>query len=167
MFGLSKGTKHITLEQAEQLNMHFKQFIDGVNSMMNGAIRHSISETLNTIRDLTRANISSSPFNSTSPIRPQKNSPGGALLMMGAQAYMVKGNNVGFVHILGTQGNNDGTWMLRFYEGGTVERTHKNNKSVGHLEGYHFFRGATSNIDSLFYNEATKNINKTAKEING
>lgn len=166
MYGFSEGTKTLTLEQAEQLNTHFKQFIENTNKMMDGAIRHSISETLNAVRDRTKSLIMSSGFNATRPVRRQKLVPsGGAPLVSGAQAYMIKGNNIGFVHILGNR-ENDGTWMLRFYEGGTVERM-RNDKSLKALPGFHFFSNASSNIDSLFYNEAQTNINKTAKEING
>lgn len=174
-FGLSAGTRYVTLEQADKLGYEFDKFITSANEMIYGAVRHSISNTINKVRDATKSFIASSSFNSSSPVRRQKVSDGGAPLIEGVRAYMSKGNNVGFVHILGNRGTNDGTWMLRFFEGGSVDRVNKSGKinskgevqSYGHLTGYHFFDRATSNIDTMFYEETQRNINKTVAEING
>lgn len=66
------------------------------------------------------------------------------------QSVITEGDEVvGKVHIMGTRRSTSGTYRLRFFEGGTVDRVKKSNsKSTGHIKPLNFFETARNMKES-------------------
>lgn len=85
-----------------------------------------------------------------------------------------KGNNVGqeeaFVHILGTRSSGSGTYRLRFFEGGTKDRTIKTGKfagkEVGHIAALNFFDTAIKSSYEKMKTTMDQRISSIIDKIN-
>lgn len=130
-------------------------------------VRHGISNAINQLKEETKSSLSSAnpPLNVNSPMSE------GASLMEGIKAFMdttVDDTHEGIVHILGNRKINDGTWRLRFFEGGTQTRYDKRRRrSLGAIKSRWFFRNQVDSAQSVTENsinhaltEAINNINK-------
>ena len=148
------------IEAAPQIETFFKGLFDKTDKRLMSAARHGVSEAINKLIDSTRSNISSSWFNSTSSKKY------GVPLIEGARGYMYKGAATGFVHILGDTKHNDGTWRLRFFEGGTKPRKSKNGKTYGSIRPAYFFESVKASSDTIAMSEIETAIQNAIDEIN-
>lgn len=131
-------------------------------------VRHGISQSINTIAQDTRNALQNTGYRVNSPM------PEGGTLMEGIRAFLYRRDSSdyihGVVHILGNRNTNDGTWRLRFFEGGTQDRWQKKGnkrnltkvKYLGSLPSKWFFRDSIQNAE-----QKTANIiNNLLKDIN-
>lgn len=143
------------------LNAYFKDLFDKTNTRVMQAARHGVSDAINRIKEKTKSKISSSWFNATAPTKKY-----GVPLIEGVKAYMWKGEPTGFADILGNRYTNDGTWMLRFFEGGTKERKSKFGNSYGKIRPAWFFGDAVASIGSDAILDIQNSIQHAIDEIN-
>lgn len=75
---------------------------------------------------------------------------------------------LGKAHVMGKKSTGSGTFRLRFFEGGTVERIKKNGAKSGRIEPLNFFANAVSQtsgeLDSVMQTEFDKQIDKILKD---
>lgn len=148
------------IDANEQLKNYFGEVFNLTETRIMQAARHGVSNALNLIKDKTKSNISSSYFRSAT----SQHYPVG--LIQGVKAYLYQGEPTGFVDILGNTRTNDGTWRLRFFEGGTKQRKSKNGRSYGALRGAYFFSNAYASIGSDAYATIQQAVNEAVDEIN-
>lgn len=148
------------IDAEPRLDAYFKGLFDKTNARMRAAARHGISQAADAIKSKTQQNIRSSSFRSTSSLH--YSTP----LIEGVKAYLYKGELSGFVDILGNTRTNDGTWRLRFFEGGTKIRKSKNGKSYGRIKDHWFFDRAVSSIGSDAVTMIERSVEAAIKEIN-
>ena len=80
---------------------------------------------------------------------------------------MEQGYPIGVTHILGDTKHNDGTWRLRFFEGGTKERVQKTTgRKTGSISARWFFGNSISNADEIAQRLIDDRIAKAIEEIN-
>lgn len=100
---------------------------------------------LNEIRKTAKSNLRKALPNAT------KRSPYyDDTLMSGVmQSITQEGHEIiGKVHVMGTRRSASGTFRLRFFEGGTVDRVKKSTgKSTGKIEPLNFFNNAVSSSE--------------------
>ena len=149
------------IDAQPRLNEIFKGLFDKSDARVRSAVRHGISQAINAIKSKTKQNIRSSSFRSTSSLH--YSTP----LIEGVKAYLQRGGLLsGFVDILGDTATNDGTWRLRFFEGGTKIRKSKNGKSYGRIKGNWFFDRSVSSIGSDAITMIEHSVDNAIKEIN-
>lgn len=149
------------------LEVFFKGLFDKTNSRIMSAARHGVSEAINAIKERTKQNVSSSWFNgTTSAGRTIRGRTYTRPLIEGVNAYMWKGQATGFVDIMGSRGYDDGTWRLRFFNGGTRNRRSKNGRSYGSLRPSWFFANAISSAESDASSMIMSSIQSAIDEIN-
>ena len=149
------------IDSKPMLDAFFNGLFDRTDKRLMAAARHGISEAINKIKSKTEGNISGSWFNATSPMKKY-----GVPLISGVKAYLYKGEATGFVDILGNRRTNDGTWMLRFFEGGTKLRRSKYGRNYGSIRADYFFGNAIASIGSDAIVEIENSIQSAIDEIN-
>lgn len=149
------------------LEAFFKGLFDKTNNRIMSAARHGVSEAINAIKERTKQNVSSSWFNgTTSAGRTMRGRTYSVPLVEGVNAYMWKGQATGFVDIMGSRGYDDGTWRLRFFNGGTRNRRSKNGRSYGSIRPSWFFANAISSAESDATSMIQSSIQSAIDEIN-
>lgn len=148
------------IDAEPRLNAYFKELFDKSNLRIRAAVRHGISQAANVIKEKTERNIRSSSFRSTT------SRTYSAPLIEGVKAYLHKGELSGFVDILGNTRTNDGTWRLRFFEGGTKNRKSKYGRSYGSIGAEWFFDRAVSSVGSDAVDMIQRSIENAINEIN-
>lgn len=132
------------IESATQaLRNYFGELFDLSNERILAATRHGVSNAVNDIIKRTKANIASSWFDGFSTKTFQ--SP----LINGVRGFLYKGEATGIVSVMGDTVHNDGTWRLRFFEGGTKPRPSKHGKNYGSIRPAYFFANAINSTDSF------------------
>lgn len=155
------------IDAKDRLESFFKGLFDKTNKRIMSAARHGVSEAIDAIKEKTKSNVRSSNFNGiTSSGRTLRGRTYTTPLIEGVQAYMWQGVPTGFVHIMGTPRVDDGTWRLRFFEGGTRMRRSKNGRSYGRIKGNWFFSNAYSSIGSDATTMIQESIQSAIDEIN-
>lgn len=144
----------IQLKDSDKLSQYVSDMLSDTDNAVKTATRHGISETINTIINKTRANVSASDFQSTRPSRQY-----GVPLIEGVRAYMVKGQPFGVVHILGDTRHNDGTWRLRFFEMG-AKRAKR-----GIIGPNYFFKHASADAENIAISLVQQAIDKNLQEL--
>lgn len=151
----------------DSIESFFKGLFDKTNKRIMSAARHGVSEAIDAIKEKTKSNVRSSNFNgTTSAGRTLRGRTYTTPLIEGVQAYMWQGVPTGFVHIMGTPRVDDGTWRLRFFEGGTRTRMSKNGRTYGSIKGNWFFSNAYSSIGSDATTMIQRSIQSAIDEIN-
>lgn len=139
---MAKRKKDIRLESAtDQLRNYFGELFDLTNERILAATRHGVSNAVNDIIKRTKANISSSWFNGDST------KSFGVPLKEGVRGFLYKGEATGVVSVMGDTVHNDGTWRLRFFEGGTKPRPSKHGKDYGSIRATNFFANVINSTD--------------------
>jgi len=134
----------IHIESAtKQLKNYFGELFDLTNERILSATRHGVSNAVNAIIRQTESNISSSWFDGDST------KSFSVPLKEGVRGYLYKGEATGVATIMGDTIHNDGTWRLRFFEGGTDPRPSKHGKDYGSIRATHFFANAIKSTDSF------------------
>ena len=137
-------------------------FTGELRDKLDRAARAGVIAAINTIRDKVKSSVSSADFNTSS------SKQFGVPLIEGVRTYMEHGYPIGVTHILGNTKSNDGTWRLRFFEGGTGERTQKTTgRKTGSISARWFFSNAISDADGIAQRLIDDRIAKTIEEING
>lgn len=155
------------IDAKPMLDAFFKELFDTTNTRIMQAARHGVSEALNLIRDKTKSNISSSWFNATTSAgRTLRGRTYTVPLIEGVRAYMWSGVATGSVNIMGSRNEDDGTWRLRFFEGGTRVRKSKNGRTYGQIRPTWFFGNAIASVGSDTVTEIEKSIQHAIDEIN-
>ena len=155
------------IDAKDRLESFFKGLFDKTNKRIMSAARHGVSEAIDAIKEKTKSNVRSSNFNGiTSSGRTLRGRTYTTPLIEGVQAYMWQGVPTGFVHIMGTPRVDDGTWRLRFFEGGTRIRRSKNGRTYGMIKGNWFFSNAYSSIGSDAITMIQNSIQSAIDEIN-
>ena len=155
------------IDAKDRLESFFKGLFDKTNKRIMSAARHGVSEAIDAIKEKTKSNVRSSNFNgTTSAGRTLRGRTYTTPLIEGVQAYMWKGAATGFVHIMGTPRVDDGTWRLRFFEGGTRIRRSKNGRTYGRIKENWFFSNAYSSIGSDATTMIQRSIQSAIDEIN-
>lgn len=133
------ATKFISLQTKNQLD----EYVGEIRDILDGAARAGVIAAINEVRDKVSSGISSSSFNSSSSIHY------GIPLIEGLRTYTEKNYPIAVTHILGNTKTNDGTWRLRFFEGGTKPRRQKTTKRfTGSIKANWFFRNAIINAEA-------------------
>lgn len=150
-------TEFISIGVKDELD----KYVGEVRDKLDDAARAGVIAAINTIRDKVKANVNSSGFNSNS------SSQFGVPLIEGVRTYMEGNYPIGVTHILGDTKHNDGTWRLRFFEGGTVERTQKTyGRYTGSIGANWFFKNAIVNADSTAQKLIDDRIHQAIDNIN-
>ena len=150
-----------------ELDAFFKGLFDKTNKRIMAAVRHGVSEAINSIKERTKQNISSSWFNGmTSAGRTFRGRTYTRPLIEGVQAYMWQKTATGFVHIMGTPRYDDGTWRLRMFEGGTRQRRSKKGNNYGSLKPALFFANAITSAEPNAVSMIQSSIQSAIDEIN-
>ena len=150
-----------------ELDAFFKDLFDKTDARIMAAARHGVSEAINSIKDRTRRNISSSWFNGvTSAGRTLRGRTYTRPLIEGVQAYMWQKTATGFVHIMGTPRYDDGTWRLRMFEGGTRQRRSKKGNNYGSLKPAMFFANAITSAEPNAVSMIQSSIQSAIDELN-
>lgn len=136
-------------------------FTGELRDKLDKAARAGVIAAINTIRDKVKSSVSSADFNTSS------SKQFGVPLIEGVRTYMEQGYPIGVTHILGNTKSNDGTWRLRFFEGGTKERVQKTTgRKTGSISARWFFNDSTSNADEIAQRLINDRIAKAIEEIN-
>lgn len=136
-------------------------FTGELRDKLDKAARAGVIAAINTIRDKVKSSVSSADFNTSS------SKHFGVPLIEGVRTYMEQGYPIGVTHILGNTKSNDGTWRLRFFEGGTKERVQKTTgRKTGSISARWFFNDSTSNADEIAQRLIDDRIAKAIEEIN-
>lgn len=136
-------------------------FSGELRDKLDRAARAGVIAAINTIRDKVKSSVSSADFNTSS------SKHFGVPLIEGVRTYMEQGYPIGVTHILGNTKSNDGTWRLRFFEGGTKERVQKTTgRKTGSISARWFFNDSTSNADEIAQRLIDDRIAKAIEEIN-
>lgn len=136
-------------------------FTGELRDKLDRAARAGVIAAINTIRDKVKSSVSSADFNTSS------SKQFGVPLIEGVRTYMEQGYPIGVTHILGNTKTNDGTWRLRFFEGGTKERVQKTTgRKTGSISARWFFNDSTSNADEIAQRLIDDRIAKAIEEIN-
>lgn len=136
-------------------------FTGELRDKLDRAARAGVIAAINTIRDKVKSSVSSADFNTSS------SKQFGVPLIEGVRTYMEQGYPIGVTHILGNTKSNDGTWRLRFFEGGTKERVQKTTgRKTGSISPRWFFNDSTSNADEIAQRLIDDRIAKAIEEIN-
>lgn len=136
-------------------------FTGELRDKLDRAARAGVIAAINTIRDKVKSSVSSADFNTSS------SKQFGVPLIEGVRTYMEQGYPIGVTHILGNTKSNDGTWRLRFFEGGTKERVQKTTgRKTGSISARWFFNDSTSNADEIAQRLIDDRIAKAIEEIN-
>lgn len=136
-------------------------FTGELRDKLDKAARAGVIAAINTIRDKVKSSVSSADFNTSS------SKQFGVPLIEGVRTYMEQGYPIGVTHILGNTKSNDGTWRLRFFEGGTKERVQKTtSRKTGSISARWFFNDSTSNADEIAQRLIDDRIAKAIEEIN-
>ena len=151
------ATEFISLSARDELD----KYVGEVRDQLDNAARAGVIAAINTVRDRVKSGVSSAGFNSSS------SKQFGVPLIEGVTTYVEKGYPIGVTHILGDTKHNDGTWRLRFFEGGTKERTQKTTgRNTGSILARWFFRNSISNADEIAQRLIDSRISKAIEEIN-
>ena len=149
------------------LDAFFKDLFDKTDERIMAAARHGVSDAINSIKDRTKRNISSSWFNGvTSAGRTLRGRTYTRPLIEGVQAYMWQKTATGFVHIMGTPRYDDGTWRLRMFEGGTRQRRSKKGNNYGSLKPAMFFANAITSAEPNAVSMIQSSIQSAIDDIN-
>ena len=150
-----------------ELDAFFKDLFDKTDDRIMAAARHGVSEAINSIKERTKQNVSSSWFNGvTSAGRTLRGRTYTRPLIEGVQAYMWQKTATGFVHIMGTPRYDDGTWRLRMFEGGTRQRRSKKGNNYGSLKPALFFANAITSAEPNAVSMIQSSIQSAIDEIN-
>lgn len=150
-----------------ELDAFFKDLFDKTDNRIMAAARHGVSEAINSIKDRTKQNVSSSWFNGvTSAGRTLRGRTYTRPLIEGVQAYMWQKTATGFVHIMGTPRYDDGTWRLRMFEGGTRQRRSKKGNNYGSLKPAMFFANAITSAEPNAVSMIQNSIQSAIDDIN-
>lgn len=150
-----------------ELDAFFKGLFDKTNKRIMSAVRHGVSEAINSIKERTKQNVSSSWFNGvTSAGRTFRGRTYTRPLIEGVQAYMWQKTATGFVHIMGTPRVDDGTWRLRMFEGGTRQRRSKKGNNYGSLKPAMFFANAITSAEPNAVSMIQSSIQSAIDELN-
>lgn len=155
----AKPPRVIQLKDSDKLTKYINDMLSETQNSVKSAARHGISETVNQIKQSTIANIASSGFNGMKPMR------NGIPMYYGVRGFMVKGQPIGIVHILGDTIHDDKTYKLRFFERGTKPHNTPLGYTKG-VKGWYFFKRATSNAESVAVANVQAAIEKTIDELN-
>ena len=151
------ATEFISLSAKDELD----KYVGEVRDQLDNAARAGVIAAINTVRDRVKSGVSSASFNSSS------SKQFGVPLIEGVRTYMEQGYPIGVTHILGNTKHNDGTWRLRFFEGGTKERTQKTTgRKTGSISARWFFGNSISNADEIAQRLIDDRIAKAIEEIN-
>ena len=151
------ATEFISLSAKDTLD----NFTGELRDKLDKAARAGVIAAINTIRDKVKSSVISADFNTSS------SKQFGVPLIEGVRTYMEQGYPIGVTHILGNTKSNDGTWRLRFFEGGTKERTQKTTgRKTGSISARWFFRNSISNADEIAQRLIDDRIAKAIEEIN-
>lgn len=152
----------MTLISAEHdLKEYFGELFDKTNIRILQAARHGVSNAINALIDKTKQNVSGAYFRSST------SQHYGVPLVEGVRGYLYRGVPTGFVDILGNRQSNDGTWRLRFFEGGTKERKNKSNgHSYGRLKPARFFAPVAGMAQTEAVNKIKESISNAIDELN-
>ena len=153
------ATEFISLSAKDTLD----NFTGELRDKLDKAARAGVIAAINTIRDKVKSSVTSADFNTSS------SKQFGVPLIEGVRTYMEQGYPIGVTHILGDTKHNDGTWRLRFFEGGTKPRTQRTyDRYTGSIAANWFFKNAIVNADSmaqkLIDDRISKAIDKITKE---
>lgn len=147
----------ISLEVKDELD----KYVGEVRDELDNAARAGVIAAINIVRDKVKSGVASANFNSSS------SKQFGVPLIEGVRTYMEKNYPIGVTHILGDTKHNDGTWRLRFFEGGTKERTQKTyGRYLGSIGANWFFKNAITNVDSTAQKVIDDRIQKAIDNIN-
>lgn len=151
----------------DSIESFFKGLFDKTNKRIMVAARHGVSEAINSIKERTKQNVSSSWFNGvTSAGRTLRGRTYTRPLIEGVQAYMWQKTATGFVHIMGTPRYDDGTWRLRMFEGGTRQRRSKKGNNYGSLKPAMFFANAITSAEPNAVSMIQSSIQSAIDELN-
>ena len=149
------------IDAEDRLKSFFNDRFDRTDKRIRAAVRHGISEAINRIKLKTQQNISGSWFRSRTS--EHYSTP----LIEGVKAYLQRGGLLmGYVDILGNTKTNDGTWRLRFFEGGTKLRKAKHGKDYGKIRADWFFDRAYNSIGSDAVEIIQSSVDNAINEIN-
>lgn len=142
-----------------------KQFLDKASNDVISSVRNSISKAVDVLRDNVKSNIQSSHYALSRSRTGRYSVP----LIDGVKAYMYSNmgsNPTGAVDILGNRRQNDGTWQLRYFEGGTKPRYQKNGRYTGQIKPQWFFRDAVQSSQQQAKSLVQSAIQKAIDNIN-
>ena len=143
-------------------------FIDMSMDELNAGMRAGVTLAANDIAKQAQLNLVSRVSGARNTL------PEGGSLYDGIRCFTWRDAPAATVHIYGNLGHNDGTWRLRFFNGGTKDRYHKKmvdvpgkkrkakskGRYVGKITPTNFFDDALTNIDATAKNYMIASLSK-------
>lgn len=124
-----------------------------------GAVNSGIYLTVSKLISRVEGFVNSSNFNASSSRQY------GVPLIEGVRGAMNRQLHMGWVHVLGNTKANDGTWRLRFFEGGTRQRGKRDNHNRGRIGPNWFFKAGIRGADETVSLEIQNAIDNAIKNI--
>lgn len=158
----------------KQIRNNLEEFADLSIEEANKMMRSAVTVGANVIGKEARKNLQARVKGSMSDM------PEGGTLYQGIRIFTWKNLPAATVQIYGNTSVNDGTWRLRFFEGGTKERYHKirskpengrkrgkvvSKKYLGKIQPTWFFRDAIAQTQSQVEKTIESVINKKMSDI--
>jgi len=148
----------------KDLGKKLDNYLDVTLETVIAKVKHGVSESINQIASDTRTKLSQTGLKINSPMKE------GGTLMEGIRAFMYRNDGSdyihGLVHILGNRNTNDGTWRLRFFEGGTKERMVKRTKKkLGKIGARWFFADSLVGAESMTQTNIDNSIQTALNKV--
>lgn len=159
-------------EYKSDIEDNLLDFLKKTRSSHLKAVYDAIRESVNATELLVRNNMSAQSFNSSSASG-RKRSTGKIYTLPLERAIQTgvfndNGMPTGLISILGNRNQDDGTWRLRFFNDGTVERfiSPKGGEkhSIGRIEPTNFFNDALTSVNEVVPNIIQRAIDKVMTE---
>jgi hypothetical protein len=149
-----------------------QKYLDDASTNLKEAEVKGLNEVLTELVTQTKTNLLARIPAANRPIRPKHvhgsvfSTAGDTMLDSIRRSIHKKGTDSleGTVHVLGVRERKSGTYVTRFFEGGTVVRKSATFKNRGQIGKKNFFADAVKsvnpNIDSLLLRSVENTINK-------
>lgn len=134
---------------------NLSEAIDMSIDTANVVLRSVMTKAVNDIADTARANLTSKIQGANNKLKE------GGTLYAGIRCFTWKNVPAATVHIYGNR-NNDGTWRLRFFEGGTKDRYQRKDKTKSKRQKGNKGRYTGRIEPTWFFNDAVKAYNTSA-----
>lgn len=154
-------------------------YLDRADTDLRSAEVHGLYVILTKLVEQTKQNMLAAVPRAGQPIRPMKRkgstyaTKGDSMLDALRRSIHKKGDNIieGTVHIMGSRDIGSGTFITRFFEGGTKVRMEgrgkgKKKKSHGKLNAYKFFSNAVNQANSMIDQLLMQSLEETINKLN-
>ncbi len=151
-----------------------EKYLDSIKLDIRGAEVKGLHEILVELTNKTKSNLVQKIPSANRKIRPftvrgsKYATNGDSLLDAVRRSIHKKGDTIleGTVHIMGSKDKGSGTFITRFFEGGTKIRRTKTKGLRGMIRPLNFFNSAVTNVNSKINEILLRSVEDTINKIN-